>query len=325
MPTINPPSSQAQSQSTVGFSFVFAEQQIRRELAEQLNVLQMGLVSGVGDVAATGSDTLRVVRFGGLGFAEEMQSLSSETEAIVPSGYTLGEDEVTVGRYGLAKAQTYAEQGQQRPGMVDLELMIAQAPASWLKSLRSAVVTSGSTFSASSGTTGAVYTMDDELDMIAAFHETEGFDPMVHRPVTIRRPGQFTDLRESIRNEPGFQADSQLMQSLMGLGGNSGDAQGAFQFLGFRNFSSHDVPASGGDWLGCAYVPGAIAWCVMSTASIRTANPGATMVIPEFGIILEEKSQGGIASGSFDMNAWFGVANLDPTLFPQRKLRSLTH
>lgn len=322
MTAIVSPASHAQTEALVGFSYVFAAEAIRQELVEQLNLLSMGAAMLVGDLVGTGSDTIRVTRFGGLGFAETMTAMANETDPIVPSGFTLGFDTVTIARFGMGKEQTYQDQILQRSDTISLDEMEALVPSTWLATLRSSLVTVGSTFSASVSNTGADWDYDAELELIAAFHETEGFDPMVHRPMTIRHPEQYTDLRNAIRNEPGLQGDSLLQQALLGLGS---DAQGGFNFLGLRNLSSNDVPTSGGDHVGCAYVPGALAWAVASTSPVRTANPGASAYIPEFGIVLERKSEGGIATGSFAVNSWFGTAKLAAELYPQFKLLSVNN
>jgi hypothetical protein len=321
MATIVSPGSHAQTESTVGFSYVFTGNKIRQEITEQLNVLGMGLVSLEGELTGQGSDTLRVTRFGALGFAETMTAMTTETQAITPTGYTINSDSITIGRYGLAKEQTYQDQMLQRAEAVGLAQMGALAPQSWLATMRDALCTVGASFASGAGTSGSAWDYDEELELIALFHETEGFDPAVHFPVTVRHPEQYTDFRNAIRNEPGLQNDASLQQALLGLAGK--EAGGAFNFLGLRNFASHDVDASGGDHVGFAYVPGAIAWVTASTLPIAVANPATTVFIPEFGIVIEYKSTGSIATAAFDMNAWFGLAKLSATIAPQFKITSV--
>jgi hypothetical protein len=319
--TIISPASFAQTNPVVGYEYVIAAQQIQQEITEELNVLQSGLALLVGDLAGTGADTIRVTRFGGLGFAEQMVEMADETEAVVPTGFTLNSDSVTIGRFGLAKEQTYQDQVLGRAEAIGLDDMIALAPQSWLATIRSLVAEAGATFSSGLGTSGADWTYDDELEMVAAFHETEGFNVRM-KPVTIRHPEQFTDLRNSIRNEPGLQASVDFQSKILGL---TDEQQGAFQFLGFRNFGSFDVPTSGGDHVGCAYVPGALAWAVASTMAITPENPAMTTWVPEFGIIIERKGTAEVATAKFVMNAWFGVAKLSSALFPQFKLSSVNN
>lgn len=311
------PLSFGQAQSDLGYSYVFAAEAIREEITERLDVLQMGIVDAIGDaISQSGTDVLRITRYGGLGFAETMQVMASETDPIVATGYTSDYDTITIARHGLAKSKTYQAMILDRPDAIGLEDMIAKVPESWLATMRSKVCTQGAAFSASVGTSGAAWTFDDELEMIAYFRETEGYEG---QPVyTIRHPEQYTDLLNSIRNEPGFQTP-EVLTALMGLAGQGG----AFDFLGVRNHASWDVAQSTGDHVGFAYVAGALIWCAPSTTPIEVQNPSMAVYVPEFGMVLERETKGNIATGRFDVNAWFGVSSLDPTLFPQTKLVSI--
>jgi hypothetical protein len=323
MPTIVTPASHAQTESTVGFSYVFAGERIRQEITEKLDVVGKGLVVLYGDLQGAGSDTLRVTRFGGVGFAEQFTAMADETSPIVATGFTLGSDSITIGRYGLAKEQTYQDQILQRAETVGLDDMANLVPASLLATMRASVCTIGSTFATGAGAAAAAWTYDNELDLIRMFHETEGFESAVTdngAPVAIRHPEQYTDLRASIRNEPGLQGSAELQMKLLGLQREEG---GAFTFLGLRNLSSFDVPESGGGWVGCAYVPGAIGWAVASTIPITVENPDRTTWVPEYGIVIERRSTGDIATAKFVANAFFGLAKLDATLFPQFKITSI--
>jgi hypothetical protein len=320
---IIPAASFAQTRGEVGFTYVFAGQQIFEEITEQLDVLASGLVMGVGDLQGTGSDTVRITRYGALGWAEAMVAMAGETDQISPTGYTLGHDSVTTGRYGLAKEQTYTDQILGRAETIGLDDMISMVPMSFLTTLRQGAATIGATFASGAGTSGLAWTYDDELDLIALFHETEGFVQAVQRngaPKSLRHPEQYSDLRQSIRNEPGLQGSAELQMKLIGLSNESG---GGFSFLGIENHASHDVITSGGDHIGCAYVPGAIAWAVASTLPIQVENPQATVWVPEFGIVIERKSTGDIATARFAANAFFGMAKLDAALFPQFKITSI--
>lgn len=323
MANIIPAASFAQTRGTVGHAYVFAGQQIFEEITEQLDVIGAGLVMGVGDLQGTGSDTLRITRYGALGWAEAMVAMAGETDQIVPTGYTLGHDSVTIGRYGMAKEQTYTDQTLSRAETVGLDDMVSMVPMSFLTTLRQGAATIGATFASGAGTSGQPWTYDDELDLIALFHETEGFASAVQRngaPKSLRHPEQYSDLRQSIRNEPGLQGSAELQQKLLGLSTANG---GGFDFLGLENHASHDVVTSGGDHVGCAYVPGAIAWAVASTLAIGVENPAATLWVPEFGIIIERKSTSEIATARFAANAFFGMAKLDASLFPQFKITSI--
>lgn len=323
MATIVSPSSHAQRESIVGFPYVFAGNQIRMEITEELNVLGAGLMSLYGELTGSGSDTVRVTRVGGIGFHERFQAMVSETDAILPTGHTLNYDELTLGRYGLAKEQTYTDQILARAESIGLAEMAAMVPMSYLATVRYNLATIGATFASGFGTTGVVWTFDDELNLIAGFHETEGFASAVQRNggvVSVRHPKQYTQLRDSCRNEPSLQGSPAYTEGMLSLTSREG---GTFDFLGIRNYASHDVPLSGGDYVGSAYVPGAIGMVTASTTPVMTENPGKTVYVPEFGIVIEFRSTGEIATARFAANAFVGFAKLSNTLFPQFKITSL--
>ena len=319
--TVLAPSSFAQAQADLGFAYVFAAQEIREEIVERLNVLDMGLVDAVGEFTASGSDTLRLTRYGGLGFAERMQAMASETDPIVATGHTTAFDTLTVARYGLAKEETLQGMVLNRADSVSLDLMQAKVPQSFLATIRHQLAVAGSQLAGSVGTSGAAWTYDDELELRAAFIETLGFDTLGQTVYSVRHPEQFTDLANSLRSEPAFQG-SDLLRQLLGLVRGDG---GAIDVLGLRSFGSFDVQESGGDHQGFAYVGGALIWGAPSTAGLqgKVSDTGDHVIIPEIGTILRRTGEGRTATERFDVNSWFGVDSVDPSLFPSFKLVSV--
>jgi len=315
MAIIASPGSFGQTQAITGLAHVFVEEMIREEITERLNVLQAGLLQGVGDLQGTGSDTLRITRFGSVGFAEAMTAMATETDPIVPTSWTENLDTVVIARYGLAKEETYTNQIQGRAQSVHLDLLASKVPDSFLATLRAQMSVAGAAIAASTGNGAVAWSFDDELDYIAAFHETEGFEGDL---VTVRHPEQFSDLRDSLRNEPAYQFP-EAMTAIQSV--RPGGA--AFDFLGSRNFSSFDVTTAAGAHQGYAYVPGALIWAVASTMPIQPKHPSTAMFIPEFGLILERDGEANQATSRFDVNAFFGVSSVDPTLAPQRRLISI--
>ncbi len=317
MATITPPATFAQVKADLGFAYVFASQEIRMELAEMLNVLQLGVVPLVGDLAGSGSDVVRVTRLGGVGWQEAMQTHTGETDPTTVTGFRTGFDTVSIARHGLAKTESYTNQILGREPMAMLAGLKTLIPASWLKTFRQKVMASGAGFTGSVGTTGTDWSFDDELALVTFFNETEGFNGDA---VTFRHPEQYSDLRESIRVEPNFQFPdiTQRLQELRADGG-------AVDFLGFRNFASHDVTTSGGDHQGFAFMPGAIGWAVASSAPVKVEDPDQALFIPEFGLVCELKSTGNTATARWDVNAYFGVANADPSVAAQTKIISINN
>ena len=55
------------------------QDEVRLEIAENLDVMQRaGLISLEGDLAGSGTDTIRVRRIGGIGFAATMTTVANE-------------------------------------------------------------------------------------------------------------------------------------------------------------------------------------------------------------------------------------------------------
>lgn len=318
--TVLSPASFGQAQADLGHTYVFAAQGILEEITERLDAMALGLSRGVGDFVATGSDTLRITRYSGLGHAERMTAMASENAPITATGYNTAFDTLTVARYGLAKEQTLQGMVLNRSEGVDLDMMQSKVPESYAATVRALVAAAGATFAASAGASGAAWTYDDELDIRAYFSELEGFDSLTGRVFSIRHPEQFTDLAHSLRNEPAFQG-SDLLRQLLGLNRNNG----SIDVLGLTSYGSHDVPTSGGDHVGCAYVEGAIVHGAPSTAGLasKVSDAADNIIIPQMGMVIRRTGSGNTADERFDANAWLGVDTLDPSLFPQIKLQSV--
>ncbi len=315
MTVVLPPNSFSQAQADLGFDYVFAEEDIRQEINEKVSVLQM--MPLLGDLMGTGSDTVRITRFGAVGFAEEMQSLASETDAIVPTGFTQGVDQAVIARFGLSKEETYQGGILNRDEGVSLDRLVSLVPNSVQKTLRVLMLTSATGITDVVGDTGTPWTFDDEINLITNFNETEGFEGNVQ---AWRHPEQFSDLAASLRNEPAYQ-DPAVMSAIQGLKPNGGE----FSFLNIENHASHDVQTSGGDHIGAAYAPGAIGWVRASTMPLvgRVRDPTRAIFIPDLGLVIEWDSNGTIATARFVANGWFGTTLLDKSLFPQFRLRSV--
>ncbi len=316
MTTVNSPVSHAQTEGDLGKPYIFAQERIVLEIAERLNILGLGIVGLIGDLMGSGTDVLRIARIGGVGFAEAFQTMLGETDPIIATGFTSGYDEATIARHGLAKEETYQGRILVSPQTgVTLEMLVGLVPASFIKTVRQKVALSGAGISASTGSSTRAWTFDDELDLITAYNETEGFEGDL---VSVRHPEQYTDLRKSLRNEPAYQTP-EVMNALQAI--RAGGA--AFDYLGIRNHASHDITQAGGAHQGFSYVNGAMGWVRASTTPIQTANPQTTMYMPEIGLVIERSSTGKQAQARFDANLWIGVARADPSLFPQRRIVSI--
>jgi len=314
MASFIPPVSHTDTQSTLGYSAVFAERRIQMALVEKLDPMGLGLLMAEGDLAGTGSDTLTLTHLSGFGWHEEFTALGSETQQIPLTGWDAANDTITIGRYGLAKSETFQRRILGRVPEVLLERLIERVPDSLARTIMTQLCTAFQSVSGSTGTTGTAWTFDDELDLLAFFRETEGAEDII----SVRHPECYTDYFESMRNEPSFQTPA-VMEGLLSL--QDGDGAAARSLFGIRNYSSFRVTQSGGDHIGCAYQAGAFAHALASTESLRGLLPGnLEMVMPAVGLYVTREVEGGQANARFDANAWFGIGQRDADVAPARQL-----
>lgn len=315
MAAFSAPVQHADTESTLGYSAVYAAE-ITMALEEMLDPASLGLITGVGDLAGTGSDTLNLTYLDGIGWGESFTALSTETEDIPLTGFTAVNDTVTIGRYGLAKSETYQYRILGRVPQTFLDSLVGLVPSSLARTIHEQMTSKFTSVSGVAGTSGAAYTFDDELDLLALFNETEGFQGDA---ITQRHPEQWTDLYESMRNEPGYQTP-EMMAMLFQLRGQGA----ASNFLGYSSaVSTNRVTQSGGDHIGCAYAPGAFVLARASTASLANENPGAEIVAPQLGLYIARTSTARNGQGRFDAQAWFGIAQRSVAVAPAFRVRSV--
>jgi hypothetical protein len=314
MTVLNSPLLASDAESSIGYAYRYLPGMIRQALAERFDVAAGGLVARIGDVAGSGSDTVRTRRVTGLGWSKTMASLGSETEAIAASPLTVGTDDITIGRHGLAFSESF-QHAIQDDAMLRVDDIAGSFVDSYLATLRSLVCTTGATFSTNSADAAATLDVNDWIALRGDFEASAGFDG---RAVSILHPEQITHLRNSIRSETALQYPEsfelyQRMQAEAGF---------RFTFLGIDIYGSSDVSLSGGDYYGFAYSPGALAYAVGSTAQMGDLSDSAPVFVPEWGIVVTRKTDGQSATKRIDANAFVGVGKLSAELFPQFLIRS---
>ena len=271
----------------LGYSYIFAAQEIQEVLTDRMDLMQLGVVPLVGDFAGTGTDPLRITHMGGVGWNLEAAALSSETDTITPSSLTTGYSSVALGFYGLGHDETYKHQLLSREPAVMLDQLKARVPQSFLATWRSVYVATGATISTAVGSASAYNSVDDLLDFIAAYRENPGSG----RPKVTAHTVQGTKLLESARNEPAFQAAAATMQSQQAMG-DSMQMLPNFLGLGVDFALTNEVGQSASAYQGFGHAMGGIGWAVCSTAALKTSNPAGTILIPDYGIVVEEVSDG---------------------------------
>lgn len=306
--TVSPPTSFAGTQATLGFSHAYAAEQIRQSLMDRLDVQQLGVVPLVGDLTGSGTDTLRITDVGGVGFARAMTALANETDTVTPSQFDVGYETVTLGQYGVGHSETYKEQLLSREPGISLEALIALFPGSWLRTLRDQVTTVGATISGSVGSTTTTLSVDDWLDLLTTFRVALGSG----LPSAMLDPRQYDQLMRSFRNDPAYQnsvADFAGLQRLQ----TGGDGMVSQVFpnvagLGINAAITDSIVEASSAFQGFAFSPGGIGWARASTSPLRVANPQGAILIPEFGAVIEELTEGAAQTKrQYRATSWFGV------------------
>lgn len=311
----------------LGFAYVFSPEKMRLALHDALDIYSLGVVPLMGDLAQSGSDVIRVTDVSGTGWALPMAPLATETSAVAPSTAISGYESITCGTYGVSHSETYSAQAFARPEAAGLSLdaLIAQVPASFLATFRANVCAAGAGITGSVGAATTTLGVDDWLDLGTAFSTALGSK----RPIAMVHSTPFDQLKRAFRNEPALQNSAQEFAALMGVKTqDDGTIQQSFPNwlgLGIDAYVTDAVTDVGGAYQSFAFSPGGIGWARCSTQPIKTANPQSTMYIPDYGLIIEELSEGGSTNTrQYKALAWFGVALGSARVYTHSRILSTT-
>jgi hypothetical protein len=327
--TIPAPATHAALEAEVGFSYVFSGEDMLLELQDRMDPLKLGIVSLRGDLAGSGSDVLRITEYGNVGWSVAMSALASEVATVAASTTIAGYETITVGTYGISHSETYSAQAFARPEAAGLSLdaLKQQVPNSYLKTVRGLIATAGAGITA--GTVGSASTtlgVDDWLDLGTAYRTNPG----ASMPTAILHSTPFDQLARSFRNEPGFQNSAQEFAAVMGV---AADEQGRvmqmfpnYLGLGVNVAYTNDVTTSGGAYQSFSTSAGGIGLATASTSPIVTAGgPDRTIYIPEFGLLIEEMTEGGATNTRiYKALAFVGVAVGSDNVYVNRRILSTT-
>ncbi len=328
MTTIAPPSHFSSLQTDLGYAYKLDQEEILLEIADQFNALAatMGVAQLYGNFEGSGSDVLRIVRAGGIGYAARMAAVATETSTVPATSFTTGYDTVTCGTYKFARSNTYKAQllGNALMQGVLLDRLKEKFPEVWLSTWRYNFCVLGATITPSVSATGVAWTVAKELELAANMRETLGKGGGAI--TTIRHPEQYSDLLASARAEAAIQYGGPLtfsrLEQVPADDNDMGDPLG----LRMRIFQTDDVQESGGDHIGFAFSPGTMGWAVAETGALagKTANPAGTLLIPPYGVVLEESTAGtGTSTRRWDATTWYGMALGDTTLGPKYRIISV--
>jgi hypothetical protein len=318
MATLNAPIRHADSESVLGQDFDYLGLAVLQQLTERFDVLTGPMATFLGDLAGSGSDTLRIRNATGYGYAGSFTAMSTETQSITASSITANFDAFTVSRNGIAYESTFQRDALASDGL-NIDALAASIPDAWASLLRSKVCTVGAAFTTNKADAAATLDVDDMINLRAGYEESAGFDLAVHgAPYVMLHPSQITKLRASIRSETSLQMPD-AFAALQGIQSQSGLR---FRFLDMDVYGSNDVSLAGGDYYGFSSVRGGIGFVVASTANIPVPTGVDAVRVPEFGLLITKSADGSQAYNRVDANAWLGVAAASSTVAPLFLMRS---
>lgn len=322
MATFNPPLTHADSQSTIGYSYRIAAREMLLEMQDRFDAQALGIVPLEGDAAGTGSNKIRILNIGGMGWALPFAALASENSVVIPSPVDSGYSEVTIGQYGVGHSETYFHQGLAQQREIVVDGLKTQIGNSWAATFRRGVCLVGATITDATGAAGTTLSVDDYLDYLTAYELQLG----AGAPALMLAPTQMNELKRSFRDEPAFQTAGATFSAIQGLSvanGMVGQFYQNFAGLGPSIGITDDIVDSGGAFQGFGFSPGGVGWARMTTGSLRTANPQGTMLVPELGLVVEDLSDGAReTTRGYRATAWIGFAKGATNVFMQRRLIS---
>lgn len=311
--TINPPFRFSDQQSINGFSYLFAAEAVRQEIADRLDAMGLGLVPLVGDLAGTGTDTLRNVRVDNVGWAARFSALASENATVAPSSMALGYDAFTVGMYAYGMQETWKQQVLGRAGSgLHLDDLVQLVPTSYLSTWRYLFCVTGATIGGSAiGSSGADQSVDDHVALVAYFDQRLG---AAGTPVVTVSSQQMSQLKASYRSEPAFANFGSDFANIQKFDG--GQRYVNFAGLGIDVVVTDDVQQSGGAYQGFAMRPGAMGWVRASTSSIRSESQNR-IDVPEYGMVVVRTGEDETRTDAFEATAFLGMGLADASVAPQ--------
>lgn len=281
-------------------AFGLLRQAILMRLQERASLRQAGALLPLGDLAGSGSDTVRTRYYNGIGWGATMSSVS-ETATPSRASITAEVEDVQVGRFHIGFSQTYQDVILRSPGELDLMAIADELLNTWEATWMALVASTITAAAADYGTSGADMTFDDFLDVIGYYRTLDGFDGplfgMLHGQ-------QLHDLSNSMRAEPGFQMPEVLTNAFQVRG-----AGFQFDMMGASIYQSNRVTSSGGNRHGAFFGNGAMAWAVAGTGALapHVEDGSRTQLVPELGLIVERDNSANGAALTLDANAWLGM------------------
>jgi hypothetical protein len=290
MTTQTGPYSHGDFKSDWGHDYLFADERIRLEVEDMLNVLGLPVVELMGTFEGRGTDTLRVKWIGDVGYGRTFTALTSETDTIAASSLLSAYDSLTIGYHGMADENTYWGQMLGTIGLT-LDELIQMLPATWVASVRALACTAGAAFGTDVGAVTTELSLDDLFDLDVAKNAAEHAGSRLSGAIHSAQWGQ---LQQSLRNEPAYQNSPQTFAEEV-VSPLSGDEMILRNVAGFRLDLgvTNDVGTTGGGYDGWVGSPGAMGYGVGSFDGVDTGNNGEKLSIGQLGMLIQKLADKG--------------------------------
>lgn len=304
----------------LGYSYIFAAERAALALQDRVDFASLGLVSLRGDVAGSGSDTLRITEIDNVGFSRRFSAMGSETDPLSPQSISMAYSDVTVAQYSLAHSQTFNSQVIDRRMGHDIRSLMGMVPDSWAATVRYQACVAGAAISGVIGSATTELDVDSWLALAAAVRETPGAAALGAPRVTLA-PQQLTQIIEAFRSEPAYGNSVADFTSVQGL---VGQVVPNFAGMGMDVVTTADVVQSGGAYQGFAGSPGFMGWARASTGNIQLTGVVNPMYLPDFGLVVAELASSVPNSVAlYGAWLWMGIAVGSSNLFYSTRVRSV--
>lgn len=280
--------------------FEFVPGIIDELIADRTTIRGTMALTPCGDIAMSGTDTLRKRKMG-IGWSLTMTA-KTEQEAISTSSFNTQVDDVAVGRRGIGIELTYTAETIATPDMPDAMAFAASMINSFEATFMEDICDTITGASTDVGTSGVNFSLDDLIDGKLYFLtfddgviETTDIYALVHGR-------QIGDLLNSIRGETGpmqFRTDIQGFTDLK-LNGFQGE------ILGVQFYASNRVTTSGGNRHGAMWVPGALGYSFGTPTKVLDSY--LSIKPQNLPMIIEFVADPETATRTIYANAWYGQA-----------------
>lgn len=269
-------------------------------LADRASLYNHPAIVNYGDIAGSGSETIRVPLLGIDGY-DTMSSRNESTSPLSETDLTYLAPEITVARYVLHRGLSDLAAMTNSGGGPSLDMLVNDFAGAFEMTVTSQICALFGSFSNSVGTATVDLSVDD---FFAAIFQLEQSN-VNGRPMAVLAPVQVSDLQNSIRQEGGalqFVPATQAMLEAKGQGYIG-------EFAGVDIFKSDKVATSTGRQ-GAMFVRGAIGYAEGRMAP----NPMLAGQVQANGPVVIDVDRTHGDTTDLIGNAYFGVAELQDAM-----------